>query len=65
MKKFIVNYTYDNEDEKYVAACPEFFGFILYAESKEQMFKSVLDCLKVYAEDDSITNENIKFIEKK
>ena len=64
MKKYKVYYKYDEEDQKYVAICPEFFGFILYESNKKLLFKSIVGALRVYTGDNSIDARNIELEEK-
>jgi len=62
MEKFKVYISYNEDDKKYVAVCPEFFGFIIYSDSEKALKKSVIHCLKVYAKNPELNGTQVDFI---
>ena len=52
---------YEN-DEKFVAICPKFFGFVIYAKTQKELEKSVIHCLRVYTKDLSIDGKEVEFV---
>lgn len=64
MPKFIINYTYDESENKYVAACPDFLGFIIYCETLDKLKKESIRILKIYSNKKDIDGKDIKFVEK-
>ena len=63
MKKYLIRYTFDEEDGLYIAACPEFFGFIVCEEDLNKLKKECLYLLKIYTKQDDLTGKNIEFEE--
>lgn len=63
MKKYLVRYTFDEEDGLYVAVCPEFFGFIVYEKDLDKLKEECLYLLRIYAEQEDLTGKNIEFEE--
>ena len=63
MKKYVINYSFDENDNMYVAVCPEFFGFIAYYKNLEDLKKGCIKLLKVYSKQKEITSKNIDFEE--
>ncbi|MBO5910097.1 MAG: hypothetical protein J6Q15_01165 [Clostridia bacterium] len=63
MKKYRVNYAYDEEVGMYMGICLEFFGCSLYAETIEQLKRSMLNAVRVFAEDQTVSGKDIEFNE--
>lgn len=63
MKKYTINYSYDEEDKRYVAVCPEFVGFILYCDTLEKLKTTSLIVLRSYTKKDT-SAINVEFVEK-
>ena len=64
MKKYIVKCFYDEVDDKYVAVCPQFFGFIAYFENLSLLKKNCVKLLKVYSGNEDITGNKIQYVEQ-
>ena len=63
-RSYTINYSFDEQDNKFVAVCPDFFGFILYCDDLIQLKKNCLKVLKVYTKDMSLSGRNLNFVEK-
>ena len=63
MKKYLIKYSFDEQDQKFVAVCPNLFGFNLYCENIDDMKKQCLHVLRVYTGNNELTGKNIDFSE--
>lgn len=63
-KKFVVYFSFDEEDNKYVGVCPEYVGFIIYCEDFLSLKKESIRMLKAYEKNSEISGENVDFVEK-
>jgi len=61
MEKFNINYSYDEKSKMFIGACPKLFGFLLYCKTLSALKKSAIKVLRVYSENDEITEKNIEF----
>ena len=64
MKKYIINYSFDTKDNRYVAVCPNFLGFILYCDTLDEMKRTSLKVLKNYTRNESIDGKQVFFVEQ-
>ena len=64
MKRYVINYTFDEHDSRYVAVCPQFFGFIAYYDTFEQLKKGCLKLLKIYVGKEDVSGVDVVFVEK-
>lgn len=62
MKKYNVYLYYYEDDESYVAVCPEFFNFIIYHNNEDKLKDSVLHSLIVYTNNPDLSDNNINYI---
>lgn len=62
MKKYNVYIYYYEDDDMYVAVCPDFFNFILYHNNAEELHNSIVNCLQIYSNDYNINEGNINYI---
>lgn len=46
--KYVINYSFDEKDGRFVAVCPEFVGFIIYCDTVEALKKECVRILKAY-----------------
>lgn len=60
MKKHEIYCDYDKRDEKYVAVSREFFGLVIYADTEQELMKSIVTTLRVYAGDSTISGKNVE-----
>ena len=61
MTKFKVDYAFDEESNMFVAVCPKFFGFSIYSKTLDDLKRCVVNVLRVYAEDKTISGKNVEF----
>ena len=63
MKKYIINYSYDKQEDQYVAVCPQFFGFVCYGKNFKDLKQQCINILKIYSQNESLNGTNIDFNE--
>lgn len=64
MKKYKINYSFDEQENKFVAVCPNLLGFVIYCESLKELKEQSLKLLKIYTSDKDLTGKNVEFYEK-
>lgn len=63
VKRYTILFGFDDVDGKFVAVCPEFFGFIAYYDTFEELKRKTIKLLKVYAKNEELTGKDVDFAE--
>lgn len=63
MSKYVIKYSFDKKDNRFVGVCPELFGFIVYADTEEQLKKSCVKVLRIHKMNPDISGKDINFVD--